>query len=154
MNFIWHIFSDFPMIVAQISILTQSVKSLPSGRRQKQSLPIYTSSSRGLKVEQKCPVDDEELPLHVFSCLFHGERQSTAFPWVVPDIAFQKYHFKNINTKFIILGILQQLFGVGNNNITSFNPASMIINSNLNPCGNGVNPTQCTCPNGSSFIPG
>merc|ERR1712126_93691 len=29
--------------------------------------------------------------------------------------------------------------------------SSLLINSNLNPCGAGVSPTQCVCPNGTQY---
>merc|ERR1711892_542063 len=46
--------------------------------------------------------------------------------------------------------IIQRLF----NSNSTFNPAQMIINSNLNPCGDRVTPTTCTCPDGTTFTPG
>ena len=32
--------------------------------------------------------------------------------------------------------------------------SSLLINSNLNPCGAGVNPTRCVCPNGAQYAAG
>ena len=29
----------------------------------------------------------------------------------------------------------------------------LLLNSNLNPCGRGVTPAQCTCPNGATYNP-
>merc|ERR1712098_569621 len=46
--------------------------------------------------------------------------------------------------------IIQQLFSSN----STLNPAQFLINSGLNPCGAGVTPTTCTCPDGTRFTPG